>query len=225
LHALLTGERDGYYASFGRVGQLADALRHVPAERFVVYGQNHDQVGNRAFGERLASEARPLAAMCTLCSPFVPLLFMGEDYGEPAPFQFFSDHIDEKVARATRAGRRREFADFVQFAEEIPDPQDPGTFRRSKLTRTRDPALERLYRELLRVRAELPAGDLNRIEFDERARWLRFARGPFELACNFGSNRLRLPVGRGQIRIATDPTTTLNDHHLDLAPLSGALIR
>jgi maltooligosyltrehalose trehalohydrolase len=224
LHALLTGERDGYYAPFGKVAQLADAFRRTPPGRFVVYSQNHDQVGNRAFGDRLPVHAQALAALCTLCSPHVPLLFMGEDYGERAPFQFFSDHIDEKVARATRLGRREEFADFVQFQEQIPDPQDPETFRRSKLTGKRDPRLESLYRELLALRRELPRGDLNRIELDERARWLRLARGPFELILNFGTDPLLLPCDGCRIRIATDPTTTVNDHHLHLAPLSGALV-
>ncbi len=145
LHALLTGERDGYYCDFGRVGQLAKALHRphvsdgtysafrrrrfgapaddVPATRFVVYAQDHDQVGNRAYGDRLARELQPLAALCTLLAPFVPLLFMGEEYGERAPFQFFSNHIDEEIAVATREGRRREFAAFASFDKELPDPR------------------------------------------------------------------------------------------------------
>ena len=142
LRVLLTGYREGYYEEFGRVAQLAKAFhrphvhdgdystfrRHrfgapaedVAVERFVVFAQNHDQVGNRAYGDRLPAEARPLAAFCTLLAPFVPLLFMGEEYGEDAPFQFFSDHIDEEIAIATREGRRREFAAFAQFGQEIP---------------------------------------------------------------------------------------------------------
>jgi maltooligosyltrehalose trehalohydrolase len=224
VHVLLTGERDGYYEPFGRVEQLAEALREAPAERIVIYGQNHDQVGNRAVGDRLDPRQSAVAALCSLCSPFIPLLFMGEEYGERAPFQFFSDHIDEKIAQATRVGRREEFAEFVQFAEEVPDPQDPETFRRSKLTRKRDPEIERIYRELLRVRRELPPGNVTRIEFDERARWLHFSRGAFEVVCNFGPSRMALPCDGNRVRIATDPTTTLNDHRLDIAPLSAALI-
>ena len=137
LRVLLTGDRDGYYAEFGEVGQLAKAFRRphihdggysstrgrrfgaraddVAPERFVVFDQNHDQVGNRAFGDRLPVEARPLAALCTLLSPFTPMLFMGEEHGEAAPFQFFSDHIDEEIAVATREGRRREFAGFARL--------------------------------------------------------------------------------------------------------------
>ena len=128
LRTLLTGEQDGYYADFGRVADLAKAFRRpfvydgayshfrrrrfgAPAEdrapaQFVVFSQNHDQVGNRAFGDRMPAAARPLAAFCVLLSPFTPLLFMGEEYGEQAPFQFFTDHIDDEIAEATREGRR-----------------------------------------------------------------------------------------------------------------------
>ena len=96
----------------------------------MVFAQNHDQVGNRAFGDRLPPEARPLAAFCTLLSPYVPMLFMGEEYGEHAPFQFFSDHIDEKIAQATREGRRDEFAAFAEFSERG-DPRPAGPRPRS----------------------------------------------------------------------------------------------
>ena len=89
-----------------------------------MFSANHDQVGNRALGDRLPDEVRSLAAFVTLLSPFTPMLFMGDEYGEPAPFQFFTDHIDEEIAIATREGRRREFAAFAPFAgEEVPDPQ------------------------------------------------------------------------------------------------------
>jgi maltooligosyltrehalose trehalohydrolase len=147
LRTLVTDERDGYYAEFGRIAQIAKAYRRpyvhdgcyssfrkrrfgapaddLPPERFVVFAQDHDQVGNRAYGDRLPGPARPLAAFCTLLSPFTPMLFMGEEYGEQAPFQFFSDHIDKKIAEATRTGRRQEFAAFASFGEEIPDPQHP----------------------------------------------------------------------------------------------------
>ena len=221
LHVLLTGERDGYYAPFGSLGQLAQALRHEPPERYVVYAQNHDQVGNRAFGDRLGAELQPLAAFCTLLSPGVPLLFMGEEYGEPAPFQFFCDHIDPEIAQATRRGRRQEFAAFSSFgAEGIPDPQDPATFQRSKLTRKRDPVLAGLYADLLAVRRELPPGPVDGVEFDEAARWLRVQRGRFELVANFGSEPLALAGDGAAIRLASSPMTTPTE----VAPLSGALL-
>src|SRR3954453_2214332 len=204
LRVLLTGDTAGYYEEFGRVEQLAKAFRRPfvhdggystfrrrrfgapagdrPAEQFVVFDQNHDQVGNRAFGDRLPAEARPLAAFCTLLSPFVPMLFMGEEHGEPAPFQFFTDHIDEAIATATREGRRQEFAAFAEFgAQDVPDPQDPATFERSKLTREGDDALRALYARLLAARRELPA-DVDAVDCDARVPWLRVRRGPFTLA-------------------------------------------
>jgi maltooligosyltrehalose trehalohydrolase len=246
LRTLLTADRDGYYADFGSAQQLAKAFHRphvhdgeyssfrrrrfgapaddVPPERFVVFSQNHDQVGNRAYGDRMPRAARPLAAFCTLLAPFVPMLFMGEEYGEPAPFQFFSDHIDEQIATATRDGRRQEFAGFAQFDEEIPDPQAPETFERSKLTRRRDPSLERLYAELLAARRRLPPGDADAIEFDERARWLRVRRGGFELACNFGAKLQLVPCEGRQVVLATHGEAPLHDGYVGLVPLSGALI-
>src|SRR5690348_9707765 len=125
---------DGGYSTFRRQRFGAPAADRRP-EQFVVFDQNHDQVGNRAFGDRLEAGQLRLAQFCVLLSPFTPMLFMGEEYGERAPFQFFSDHIDKRIARATRDGRRREFAAFAAFAgEEVPDPQDPSTFEASKLT-------------------------------------------------------------------------------------------
>ena len=149
---------DGAYSTFRgrRFGARADD--RAP-EQFVVFAQNHDQVGNRAFGDRLPAKARPLAAFCTLLAPFTPMLFMGEEHGERAPFQFFSDHIDKRMADATREGRRQEFAAFAEFAgEEVPDPQDPATFERSKLTRRGSTKLRALYAALLRARRALPPG-------------------------------------------------------------------
>jgi maltooligosyltrehalose trehalohydrolase len=239
LRVLLTGDTEGYYAEFGRVADLAKAFHrpHVhdggystfrrrrfgaPAEgcapeQFVVFSANHDQVGNRALGDRLPDEVRPLAAFCTLLSPFTPMLFMGDEYGEQAPFQFFTDHIDEEIAVATREGRRREFASFAGFAgEEVPDPQDPDTFMRSKLTRDRDADLERLHRELIAARRELPAGDAD-ITFDEEERWLRVRRGDRTLLMNFSDTPL--PVDADVI-VATHPVAGGA-----LPPLAGALVR
>jgi maltooligosyltrehalose trehalohydrolase len=247
LRTLVTGDLDGYYADFGSVADLAkcwhrplvhdgtySAFRRrrfgapaddVPPERFVVFDQDHDQVGNRALGDRLPSEARPLAAFCTLLSPYVPMLFMGEEYGEEAPFQFFSDHIDEDIAQATREGRRAEFASFAAFSgEEIPDPQDRATFERSKLTRRRDPALSNLYAELLKTRRRLPPGDVDAIEFDEDGRWLRVRRGRFELAMNFAREARHVPCSGESVVLATtaaDPAIV--DGHVELEPMSGAL--
>ncbi|HSN85867.1 MAG TPA: malto-oligosyltrehalose trehalohydrolase [Thermoanaerobaculia bacterium] len=187
LHTLLTGEKRGYYHDFGGLGQLAKSFqegfiytgqyspyrrrRHgVPAAemagyRHVVCSQNHDQTGNRMSGERLTAlvsfESLKLAAGAVLLSPFLPLLFMGEEYGEPAPFQYFVSHSDEDLIAAVREGRQEEFASFG-WNEEPPDPQAEDTFARCRLDpslREREPhrTLEAFYRELIRLRRSLPA--------------------------------------------------------------------
>jgi maltooligosyltrehalose trehalohydrolase len=187
LHALLSGERDGYYADFGRIEHLARAWREAfvytgqysryrrrrhgsstrlsSAEQFVVCAQNHDQVGNRALGERLSQlvgfEELKLAAGAVLLSPYIPLLFMGEEYGETAPFQYFVSHGDPGLIEAVRRGRREEFAAFAQRGE-APDPQAEGTFRRSKLRHDlrregQHAVLQEFYGALLALRRQLPA--------------------------------------------------------------------
>jgi len=187
VHALLSGERDGYYCDFGRAGDVVDAWAHrfvyrsrystyrgrrhgapaddLASDRFVVYAQNHDQIGNRAGGERLASltdhrRAR-LAAALVLLSPCLPLLFMGEEYGETRPFLYFVDHADPALLAAVREGRRQEFADFGWHGD-VPDPGDPATFEASRpdpsLARQAEhAAVLRLYRALLAARREHPA--------------------------------------------------------------------
>ncbi|MET0600483.1 MAG: malto-oligosyltrehalose trehalohydrolase [Baekduia sp.] len=248
IRTLVTDEREGYYAEFGALADLMHAFRdpHVhdgrwsafrkrrfgapaaacPPERFVVFGQNHDQVGNRALGDRLPPAARPLAAFCTLLSPYTPLLFMGEEDGETAPFQFFTDHIDEEIAIATREGRRREFAAFARFAgEEVPDPQDPATFERSKLTRRGDPALRELYTSLLRARRLLPRGPVDDVRGDERARWLRVVRGEHTLVMNFADVEQVVEAGAQRLVLGTHVAVrVLADGAVTLPPLSGALV-
>lgn len=188
LHVALTGERSGYYEDFGHRGQLACALRQgwvytgqysaffgalrgrspvgLPASRLVVALQNHDQVGNRAAGERLSaltSVARCKAAAALLCtSPFVPLLFQGEEWAASTPFRYFTDHEDPALARAVTEGRREEFASFGWDADEIADPQDPATFAASALRwdelgddEHRD--VLSWYRELLALRRARPS--------------------------------------------------------------------
>jgi maltooligosyltrehalose trehalohydrolase len=244
LRVLLTGERDGYYADFGAVADLAKAFHRPfvhdgqyspfrrrsfgapaddrPPQQFVVFDQNHDQVGNRAFGDRLPRAAQPLAAFCTLLSPFTPMLFMGEEYGERAPFQFFSDHIDEEIALATREGRRREFAAFASFGHEVPDPQSAGTFRASKLTRERDEEIARLYAGLLRERRTL-SGEAE-VEFSEPERWLRVRRGEAELVMSFADHPQRLPAEGRAIVLATHECE-LGGGGVTLPALAGALLR
>lgn len=253
LRVLLTGDRDGYYADFGRVADLATCLHRPylhtggwsgvrekrfgapaddrPPTEFVVFTQDHDQVGNRALGDRLPAEARPLAALVVLTSPFTPMLFMGEEHGETAPFQFFTDHIDPAIAEATREGRRREFAAFAAFAgEEVPDPQDPATFARSKLTREVDPAVAELYRRLLAVRPDLPPGEITDLVFDEDARWLRHRRGPYTVVASFADTPATVPLPDGvhagvtDVVVSTHPDVEVGDGAIALPPLGGALL-
>jgi maltooligosyltrehalose trehalohydrolase len=246
LRTLLTGEEQGYYADFGTVADLAKAFDRpfvydggyskvrerrigAPAEdrapaQFVVCSQNHDQVGNRALGDRMPPAARPLAALCTLLSPFTPMLFMGEEYGEEAPFQFFTDHIEKKIAEATRKGRRKEFEDFVEFAGEVPDPQDVATFERSKLTRQGDPAIEALYRRLFDLRRELRGSEAEAIDFDEEARRLRFRRGDYEIVCNFAGEPQRVPCAARELVLATHEAEP-DGEAVALPAQAGAVLR
>jgi maltooligosyltrehalose trehalohydrolase len=247
LHALVTGERDGYYEEFGSVADFVKAYDRphvhdgdystfrgrrfgapaddVPPERFVVFDADHDQVGNRALGDRLAEPLRPLALFATLLSPFTPMLFMGEEYGENAPFQFFTDHIDEEIATATREGRRREFAAFAAFSgADVPDPQAEETFLASKLTRQADPALTRLTRDLLALRRELPRGDA-RAHGDEEARWVRVTRGPYELCMNFADRAATVPASGGELVFSLHGLADLGDDGVALPPLSAAVLR
>src|SRR4051812_8389506 len=248
LRVLLTGDRAGYYEEFGAVADVAKAMHRphvhdgsystfrrrrfgapaddVAPERFVVFSANHDQVGNRAFGDRLPPETRPLAALCTLLAPFTPMLFQGEEYGERAPFQFFTDHIDTDIADATREGRRREFAAFAEFAGgEVPDPQDPETFARSHLSARGEPAgLRELTASLLAARRELPPGDADEIAFDEHAGWLRVRRGEFELVANFARETVHVPLGRALTATVCTHHATLEPGYVVLPALSGALL-
>ena len=157
LHALLTGEREGYYAEFGERERIVEAFCSSVGR--VVYAQNHDQVGNRARGDRLPPDLLRIASSVVLLSPGIPLLFMGEEYGEPNPFQFFTDHDDPAIAEATREGRKREFESFSGFAGEVPDPQAEETFLRSKLSRREVPGMRDHYRTLLNTRSRTDSVD------------------------------------------------------------------
>jgi maltooligosyltrehalose trehalohydrolase len=187
VHVLLTGEQTGYYADFGGISRLATGLREgfvysgqyskyrrrshgnsardLPGKRFVVFSQNHDQVGNRMLGERLSSlvsfEGLKLAAGAILLSPFVPLVFMGEEYGEKAPFLYFVSHSNSALIESVRKGRAEEFRAFGWEREPL-DPQSEETFARCKLhwnerNKGEHGVLRAFYKELLRLRCEVPA--------------------------------------------------------------------
>jgi maltooligosyltrehalose trehalohydrolase len=190
LHVLLTGEREGYYEQFGSVSGLAEDLRgrgHDP-RRLVVCAQNHDQVGNRAAGDRLPPDALRVAAAVTLFSSCTPLLFMGEECLTRRPFQFFTDHIDPEIARATREGRKREFEAFESFQGEVPDPQALETFVRSKLDAC-DP--DPLYHELVALHRDLPR-ELEIVEADDDAKRLHLRRGSTDLIADFGAKQVEI---------------------------------
>jgi maltooligosyltrehalose trehalohydrolase len=230
LHTVLTGERAGYYGDFGTLADLAQALtnafvydgrysrfrdrRHgrpatsLSGHRFFSYLQNHDQIGNRAKGERSSHLVSPgrlkIAAALVLTSPFVPLLFHGEEWGASTPFQYFTDHEDPELGRAVREGRRSEFAAFGWSAEEVPDPQDPATFARSRLDwreLAHEPHASILdwHRRLIRLRRQLPAladgrMDQVHVRFDEDEHWLVLERGPVTVACNLASHTQIVPL-------------------------------
>jgi maltooligosyltrehalose trehalohydrolase len=213
LHTLLTGEQDGYYEGFPpKVSSLARVLKggylytgqhstyrarkygRAPKTKngaqFVVSMQNHDQVGNRMMGERIAAlvplDRARLAAAAIVLSPFVPMLFMGEEYGEKTPFQYFTSHSDESLIEAVRKGRREEFDDFI-WAGEPPDPHAEETFHRSKLNwalreREEHASMWRFYQHLLQLRRDTPALrelDLGLVEThaDDEKRVLLMRRG------------------------------------------------
>lgn len=192
LHVALTGERGGYYADHdGSMTAIRRELERPRAERLVACAQNHDQVGNRARGDRLPPDALLVAQAAVLFSPLTPLLFQGEEYAESRPFQFFTDHIDPEVAEATREGRRREFSAFMPSGEEVPDPQERETFERSVLAPA-DGDREHLgtIERLLRLRRRLP----RRLEVvaDDERRTLVLRRGDALLRLDFAARTVEL---------------------------------
>ncbi|MEU1346370.1 malto-oligosyltrehalose trehalohydrolase [Streptomyces sp. NPDC005795] len=240
LHTALTGESRGYYADFATAplaglaktvtsaffhdgtyssfrgrghGRPVDVTRSA-AHRFVGYAQTHDQIGNRALGDRLAASLSPgllaCAAALVLTGPFTPMLFMGEEWGARTPWQFFTDHTDPELAEAVRTGRRREFGAHGWAEEDIPDPQDPATRDRSCLDwseQRREPhtRLHAWYRELIALRRTLP--DLSdpdlatvRTAYDDDARWLAMRRGELRIAVNLDGKPATIPLGGGRHR-------------------------
>jgi maltooligosyltrehalose trehalohydrolase len=239
IHTAVSGERQGYYADFGSLATLAETLRHgyfhagtyssfrrrrhgrpldtgsIPATRLVAYTCTHDQVGNRALGDRpsqnLTAGQLAVKAALALGSPYTAMLFMGEEWAASTPFQFFSSHPEPELARATAEGRKAEFAEHGWDADEIPDPQDPQTFLRSKLNwdevgSGEHARLLRVYRELIALRhhdADLADPWLEHltIDYDEGQRWISIGRGGLRIACNLGTEPATVPVA-GEVVLA-----------------------
>jgi maltooligosyltrehalose trehalohydrolase len=256
LHVLLTGEKEGYYQDFHGVEHLAQAYREgfvysgqysefrgrrqgnsskqVSARRLVVFAQNHDQVGNRRLGDRLTHlltfEQLKLAAGALLLSPFIPLLFMGEEYGERAPFSYFVSHRDNALIEAVRQGRKREFARFA-WRGEMPDPQSETTFLASRLnwdlrTQGQHQVLWDFYKELIRLRKTVPALtvlDKNRMQVESYSdqNMLLVIRGQLPrrtfAAFHFGSRdseQVPLPAGRWEKLLdSADQRWEGKEHH------------
>jgi maltooligosyltrehalose trehalohydrolase len=231
LHTVLTGERKGYYEDFGALGQLAKSFQEVfvfdgcysphrdrlhgrPVEglsghHFLAYSQNHDQVGNRAQGERLSQLVslgkQKIAAALVLTSPFVPMLFQGEEFSASTPFQYFTHHDDPDLARSVSEGRRNEFRAFGWTPEQVPDPQAVSTFQNSKLKWEEigvEPHASMLnwYKKLIALRREsgvLTDGRLWEVdvEFDEEKQWLVVTRGSLQVICNCSEEAQCIPIG------------------------------
>ncbi len=264
VHAAITGERQGYYCDFGSLATLAktytrvffhdgiwsafrgrthgrqvDVFR-VPAHRFLSYLQNHDQVGNRATGDRIAASLSPdlvkVGAGLVLTAPYTPMLFMGEEWGADTPWQYFTDHIEHWLAQAVAEGRRAEFADHGWAAADVPDPQDEATFLRSQLDweqRHHEPhlGLHAWYKELIalrRARPELtdPRLDRVRTDFDDDARWLLVCRGRLRIAANLGDKPARLRLGQPGTGVlaASSPGVAIKRDTVTMPPATFAVI-
>ncbi|MFH2138922.1 MAG: malto-oligosyltrehalose trehalohydrolase [Candidatus Omnitrophota bacterium] len=239
LHVLLTGEQTGYYADYGSTGQMVKSLREgfvysgqyssfrkkcygssskdIPANQLIVFSQNHDQVGNRMLGDRLSGlvsfEALKLAAAATILSVYTPMIFMGQEYGEETPFQYFVDHSDEDLIAAVRRGRKEEFAAF-KWSGNPPDPQDEGSFLASKLkweqkNEGRYKILWQFYKILIMLKKRIPAisdGGKTQMEvsYDETKKlifWRRwYKRSEIFCIMNFSKEdaqcRIVLPLGK-----------------------------
>jgi maltooligosyltrehalose trehalohydrolase len=260
-HALFTvlspEPQTGYYEDFGDLGQLAQALEHtfvfdgnyskfrnrvhgravgnISQHRFLGYVQNHDQVGNRAMGDRLREIAgfdrAKIAAAVVLMGPFIPMLFQGEEWAASSPFQYFADHDDPEMARLVSEGRKKEFAAFGWDAESIPDPEDPETFNRSKLNWEEKNAGEHAemlawYRALIRLRRgsrslnNAEAGN-TRVRFDRQSMWFTMDRGAMTVIANLGDSEhgFLLPEG-SDIILSSNATGAVDNGVVTLPPNS-----
>ena len=260
LFALLTGERRAYYQDFGNLAQLAKALKSayvfdgvyseyrgcihgrpiqgLNAHHFLGYIQNHDQVGNRAFGGRIYGIAglrkAKLATAVVMTAPFIPMIFQGEEFAASSPFLYFADHDDLDLAQAVTHGRRREHASDGAW-DEIPDPESRESFERSKLNwqeleETEHTEMKEWYQTLIRLRQSSPDlldGNLERVEviFDEDRGWLWMKRGPILLLYNFSENEVAIEsIATGPLLITSDATLCIEDRKTLLPPFGFAAL-
>lgn len=248
LHTLVSGERNGYFSDFGDTATLASTLERVfhhtgqistfrgrshgrevrrdvtPASRFVTYTTTHDQTGNRAIGDRPSMNLTPaqqmLKAAVIYCSPYTPMLFMGEEYGATTPFAFFCSHTDEELNRLTSEGRTREFARLGWDPDTIPTPSEESTFLDSKLDWAFTPEQEKIlegYRTLLHLRRELGMSqpDLLSVEISHGPEWISMANGEGILVANFHDSAVEVPFGGELIYSFTSPKVREDSTVLD----------
>jgi maltooligosyltrehalose trehalohydrolase len=261
LVTVLSGDRSGYYADYGEFADLAKSLTEafiydgqysehrkrvqgrpaigLPGWKFLGYSQNHDQVGNRAKGERLehlTDIARAkIAAALTLTAPFVPMLFQGEEWAASSPFQYFTDHEDKELGNLVSEGRKKEFAAFGWNPEEIPDPQDAATFENSKLkwnelTQGKHAEMLEWYRKLIALRKSRPElcdGALERVEvdFDEEDRWFSMQRGGVVVVFTLDEEGYSASLEDGvELLLASDASIRVQDGELSLPGVGVALL-
>ena len=261
LFSVISGERTGYYSDFGTLAHLAKALecvfvydgnyspqrgRHhgrqvvgLSGHRFVGFVQNHDQVGNRAKGERVSHEAgtgrAKIAAALVMTAPFLPMLFQGEEFGTTSPFLYFTDYEDPALGKAISEGRKKEFVHFGWNEDEIPDPQAEQTFTDSRLNwenldKQPHAGLLQWHKDLIHVRrnrSELSDGNLNlvKVEFDEEAQWLVMQRSTVRVACNMGKEPVDLAIEPGsKILLASDDSIHVIGDKVKLGPDSVAVL-
>jgi maltooligosyltrehalose trehalohydrolase len=260
LHVALTGETAGYYGDFAPLSALVKTATRgffhdgtlssfrgrehghpidsrIPMSRLVTFAQDHDQIGNRAAGDRLSQSldegGLAIAAVLTLLTPFTPMLFMGEEWGASTPWQFFTSHPEPELGAATARGRKAEFAAMGWDESVVPDPQDPQTFHRSKLNwEEKDAAAHArilaLHRRIIALRKSLPGltdPDFRHVQAtaDEEARWFRLRRPGVEIVVNFSHTPMALAVD-GAIALATDEAVAVDGGRLVLPPRSAAVI-
>ncbi len=263
LHVALTGETHGYYADFEPLGALAKVCERgffhdgtwssfrerdhgapvdtdrMPTWRLVVCAQNHDQVGNRAAGDRITEalddDQLACAALLTLCGPFTPMLFQGEEWAASTPFQFFTSHPEEELGRATAEGRVAEFASHGWDPEAVPDPQDPATYERSLLDWSerdsdRGRRMLAVYRDLARLRREHeeltdPSFAHVSCRAHEEARFFTMRRGGLLVLVNFGDQPMAAEIGEAELLFETESGVELDAGQVRLPAHAGALVR
>jgi maltooligosyltrehalose trehalohydrolase len=263
LFAVLCGTHvEGYYSDFGALSQLAKALEqnfvydgiystyrnrvhgrpagHVPQHRFLGYIQNHDQVGNRAVGDRLCQIAgfnrAKVAAVVVLMSPFIPLVFQGEEWAASSPFQYFVDHDDPEMIRLVSEGRKREFAAFGWPPELIPNPESRETFQRSKLKwneshEGQHAEMLAWYRTLIRLRRNTTAlsvgePEQTRVHYDQQQQWFSMDRGDVTVCCNLGESDRQFPATKGKkVVLSSREATPLKDGVVVLPPNTAVILQ